>query len=239
MIFTREGFKELRFAYGITLAGIAVAGFLVAGSYWYWQAEKKNDFQSQRALQDLRTRLEKVKRERDDLRNSDATYKMLTARGTFIAEKRLDLVEALNALKKRHKLQFLEYEVAPQRVLRMATGETFPAIDVLGSRLKIRVRAMHDGDLLAFLDEFPRMQRGFFPVERCTVKRMVDLAAASQPVAPAARVDAEADTDAVAVQNVTIAPPSIEAECIADWVTLMDKSKPHPAKTDLSFTSRS
>ena len=106
MIFTREGFKELRFAYGITLAGIAVAGFLVAGSYWYWQAEKKNDFQSQRALQDLRTRLDKVKRERDDLRNSDATYKMLTARGTFIAEKRLDLVE------EKHFLPSMCWEVA-------------------------------------------------------------------------------------------------------------------------------
>ena len=239
MIFTREAFKELRFAYGMALAGIAVAGFLVAGSYWYWQAEKKNDFQSQRSLQDLRTRLDKVKRERDDLRNSDATYKMLTARGTFIAEKRLDLVEALNALKNRHKLQLLEYEVAPQRVLRMATGETFPAIDVLGSRLKIRVRAIHDGDLLAFLDEFPRMQRGYFPVERCTVRRLVDVARANLPVAPTAAVDAGADIDSVASPIVMNAPPSIEADCIADWVTLVDKSKPHPAKTDLSFNSRS
>ena len=44
MIFTREAFKELRFAYGMALAGIAVAGFLVAGSYWYWQVRRKMTF---------------------------------------------------------------------------------------------------------------------------------------------------------------------------------------------------
>ena len=234
MIFTREAFKELRFAYGMALAGIAVAGFLVAGSYWYWQAEKKNDFQSQRSLQDLRTRLDKVKRERDDLRNSDATYKMLTARGTFIAEKRLDLVEALNALKNRHKLISLEYELAPQRVLRMATGESFAAVDVLGSRLKIRFHALHDGDLLAFLDEFPRMQRGYFPLEKCTIKRLVDTGRTILPLTAADAV--EAGTIATIAAS---PPPALEAECVVDWVTLMDKSKPHPAKTDLSFASRS
>jgi len=40
---TREGFGALKFAYLTLVAGIGVAVFLVLGSYFYWQAEKRND----------------------------------------------------------------------------------------------------------------------------------------------------------------------------------------------------
>ena len=106
MIFSRAGFNALRFAYIVLLAGVAVGAFLVVGSYLYWQSEKKNDQQSQRALQDLRGRLSTATRDRDDLRGSEDTYKTLASRGLFLAEERLDLIEALAALKKSSSADF-------------------------------------------------------------------------------------------------------------------------------------
>ena len=201
MIFSREGFKLLRTASALALLSIGVAAFLIASSHYYRQAEMKNDKQSQRVLQDLRARLDTLRREREDLRNSADVYKSLAARGVFVPEQRLDLVEALAELKNRHKLVSLEYEVLPQRALRMASGITFPGVDVRGSRIKLKVRAHHDGDLVAFLDEFPRMQRGFFPIDRCAIKRATDSAAGAA---------------------------GLEAECYLDWVTLVDKRNPAP-----------
>ena len=226
MIFSREGFKALRAVFGLALASVGVAAFLIVGSYYYRQAETKSDQQSQRALQDMRKRLDTLRREREDLRNSADVYKTLAARGVFMPEQRLDLVEAFAELKNRHKLLSLEYEVSPQRPLRMASGIAFPGVEVMGSRIKLKVRAYHDGDLIAFLDEFPRMQRGFFPMDRCVIKRAADSAGQPGSIGPARG----AQTAGVgALQDNAPPPAGLEAECLLDWVTLVDKRNPAPA----------
>lgn len=222
MIITRAGFKALKFSYAVLIAGLGVAGFIVAGSYLYWQAEKKNDQQSQRALTDLRGRLTTAMRDREDLRGSEDTYKMLVNRGVFIAEERFDLIEALAALKARHQLITLTYDIAPQRPLRLATATVFTGVDIVATRIKMKIQALHDGDLVSFLDEFPRLQRGFFPLERCTIKRNVD---APSPVAAAG---APASDDASAIVPATAAVrspllPKLDAECSVEWVTLRSK----------------
>ena len=212
-------FKALRFASIVALAGLGVAVFLVSGSYLYWQSEKKSDAVSQRNLQELRNRLETVKRERDDLRGSEETYKSLIARGAFAPERRLDFVEAMTELKKRHGLIGLEYAIAPQRPIKLATGVAYGAVGIMGSRINMKIQAYHDGELLAFLDEFPRIQRGFFPIDRCAVTRIAGV---------------EQRTLAMAVgsaQPVSGARPlaitaTIEADCTLEWITLVDKSKP-------------
>ena len=218
MIFSREGAKALRFPFGIALLGVAVAGFLTAGSYYYWQAEKRNDQQSQQALRELRGRLDTIRREREDMRNSQDVYKTLAARGVFLPEQRLDLVEAFAELKNRHRLLSLEYEVSPQRALRMASGINFPGIEVMGSRIKLKVHVYHDGDLIAFLDEFPRMQRGFFPMDNCSIKRAAEIGAA--------RVVVVAGTSN-SLDNASVSA-GLEANCYLDWVTLVDKRHPAP-----------
>ncbi len=219
MIFSREGFRALRAVAGLALASIAVAAFLIAASYYYQQAETRNDKQSQGLSLDLRRRLDTLRREREDLRNSEGVYKTLMARGVFMPEQRLDLVEAFAEVRSRHKLDSLEYEVSPQRALRMASGVAFPGIEVMGSRIKLKVRAYHDGDLLAFLDEFPRMQRGFFPMDRCAIKR-----------APSGTSSGEIIGTAGGENGVAAAiKPGLEAECFLDWVTLVDRRNPVPA----------
>ena len=172
MIFTKEGFRALRIVYLATVSGIAASIFLVGSAYLYWQAEKRNNVQSVTAQQEARARLDAARRERDDLRDSEQTYKVITARGVFQPEQRLDLVEAFAALKTRHHLVALEYEVQPQRPLKLSGNTTLVAVDVFGSRIKFKARAFHDGDLVGFLDEFPRMQRGFFPLDRCALFRV-------------------------------------------------------------------
>ena len=211
-------FRALRFAGLVALAGLGVAIFLVSGSYLFWQSEKKSAAVSRQNLQELRNRLESLKRERADLEGSEETYKSLIARGAFAPERRLDLIETLAELKKRHKLLGLEYEVAPQRSLKFATGASYSAVGIMASRVHLKIQAYHDGDLVAFLDEFPRIQRGFFPIDKCSIKR-------------GAAAEQRAQTTATgAAQPASIAPSTaaaaIEADCTLEWITLVDKSKP-------------
>ncbi len=231
-ILSKDGFKSLRWVYGITLAGIGVAAFLTAGSYLYWESEKKNNVTATQNVRDLRARLEAAKRERDDLRDSEQTYKALTARGVFLPEDRLELIEAMSELKRRHRLIGLDYEMSAQRVLKLAGGIVYPAVDAMGSRIKMKIRAYHDGDLTSFLDDFPRMQRGFFPIDRCVIRRASDfdrLSAATTAV-PAARTAigkvARVEAPAAIAKKPDEKPPIsalIEAECSLEWITLLDK----------------
>ncbi len=217
-------FKALRFAGLVAFAGLAVAIFLVGGSYLFWQSETNSEVISQRNLQDLRSRLENAKRELADLQGSEETYKSLIARGAFAPERRMDFIEAMAELKKRHKILGLEYEVAPQRPLRVASGAGFAAVGIFASRIRMKVQAYHDGDLMAFLDEFPRIQRGFFPIDKCTITRM-------SGVAPGVTAPAAVGGPIVAPTRQPASTAAIEADCALEWITLVDKSKPASIQT--------
>ena len=229
MIFTRAGFKALKFSYAVLIAGLGVAVFITAGSYLYLQAEKKNDQQSQAALTDLRARLTTARRDREDLRGSEDTYKTLVNRGVFIAEERFDLIEALAALKARHQLITLTYDIAPQRPLRLATTTAYTGVDIVATRIKMKIEALHDADLISFLDEFPRLQRGFFPVDRCAIKRTAEapsaaVSAALSPGDEAAAISPAGIAAAAAVRSTLVA--KLEAECSVEWITLRSKGGP-------------
>ena len=248
-ILTREGFSNLKFTYIVFVVGLGAAVFLAGGSYLYWQAEKKNTVQSQRTLGDMQSRLANAQREKEDLRNSEDTYNALTARGVFIAEKRLDLLDAMEQLKIRHKLVTLEYEMSAQRPLKLASGAALTAVDALGSRIRIKATSLHDADLIAFLDEFPRIQRGLFPIDRCTIRRksLTDIGAVSP--APSGILgsalsaasglarrlgDVQSNITRAEVTDdepLEVVKANLEADCTLEWITLLDKRAPAPAKT--------
>ncbi len=237
MILSRVGFNALKFAYIVLLAGVGVGAFIVVGSYLYWQVEKKNDQQSQRALQDLRGRLNTATRDRDDLRGSEGTYKTLVSHGVFLDEERLDLIEALAALKNRHQLISLTYEVAPQRPLRLSAGTAYSGVNLVASRVKLKIRTLHDADLFDFLDEFPRLRRGFFPLDRCMIKR----GAAAQTIAAATLPAEDEDGRTSPTRSVTVPSTrstaigstvaALEAECSLEWITLQTKGGAKPSAT--------
>jgi len=233
VIFTRDGFRALRLVAIVALVGLGVAVALIVGSYIYWQYEKSNDLKSVSVEADAQRRVANARREQSDLRDSAQTYQNLTARGMFVAEQRLDLIEAMNALKDRHKLMDLQYELQAQRPLKMANGGNYPALDVLASRMKLKVRAYHDGDLVAFLNDFPRIQRGFFPLDRCVMTRTVDADRIETSAAQTnqnAGAPAQAARALQAIANAAAPSPdssnAITAECTLEWITLQDKRNP-------------
>jgi len=176
---------------------IAAGAAIIVASKWYAEAEKRQSADSGRRLQEARTRVEASRRERDNLVQSAEVFRTLVERGLLQGERRLDLVELVNSLRARHQLAALDYEIAPQRPLQLAGGRGFGSMDVLASRVKLRARALHEGDLLGFIEDLTQTPHGFYPVDRCTIRR----------------IDAPADS----IQ------PRIESECTLEWITLREK----------------
>lgn len=198
-VFSREGFGSLKASWVILVASIAVAAALAGASHWYVERHKRESAALAKRTQEGRTRVETARRERESLEQSADVFRTLVERGLLQSERRLDLVELVNGLRTRHQLFALDYEIGAQRPLPLAGGLAFTAVDVLASRVKLRARALHEGDLLDFIDALTQSRQGFYPVDRCVVRRI------------------EGRGDAGAVQ------PRVEAECTLEWITLKEK----------------
>ena len=199
-LFTVEGLRTLRTAWVLLALSLAGGTAIAWGSHWYLEKEKRDSASSERRLRDARARLDAVRRERDSLQESAEVFSTLVDRGLLQSERRLDLVELVNALRARYQLSGLDYEIAPQRPLALAGGRIFPSVDVLASRVKLRARALHDGDLVGFIDALSRTPQGFFPVDRCVIRRI----------------------EVAAVESLQ---PRVEADCTLEWVTLKEKRR--------------
>jgi len=202
-VLSREGFRELRGSWALLVLAVAAALALGFGSRWYLEHERLERRSATQRLEQARGRLENARRERDNLRESADIFRSLVERGLLQGERRLDMVELVNGLRARYQLFGLDYEIAPQRPLPLASGRAFPAVDVLASRVKLKMRALHEGDVLGFVEGLADSRQGFFPLDRCAMRRI-------EVMVP----------DAL--------QPRVEAECAFEWITLKEKNANPP-----------
>jgi len=198
VVFSPAGWRSLGGSWTFLGVALVAAVGMVAGSHWYLQRERHESSTYETRVREARARLEAARRERDSQRDSSEVFRTLVDRGLLQSEKRLDLVELMNGLRARHHLFALDYEIAPQRPLAMGSGRAFPSVDVLASRVKLHMRALHEGDVLDFMSGLTQSRQGFYPIDRCALRRL--------EVA-----------DANALQ------PRVEADCTLEWITLRDK----------------
>jgi hypothetical protein len=198
-LFTPEGRRVLMPSWIMLAVSILAGAGIVAGSHLYLEKEKRDSAGSARRVQEARARLDGARRERDSLRESSAVFRTLVDRGLLQSERRLDLVELVNQLRARHQLYTLDYDIAPQRTLTLSGGRVFNAVDVLASRVKLRLRALHEGDVFAFVSALSQTPQGFYPVDQCLLRRI------DNPL------------DGLL--------PHIEADCTLEWITLKEKRR--------------
>ena len=198
VLWSAEGRRKLRGPVAILVACIAISAVLVEGSYWFLQKERRDARGANARLQEARARVDKARRERESLDESMEVFRMLVARGLMQPEKRLELVELMNGLRARNGILALDYEIAPQRPLVVGGARQFPALDILSSRVSVKLRALHEGDVLAFIDELAASRQGFYPVDRCVMRRME-------------------------VANPDALQPRVEADCTLEWITMKEK----------------
>jgi hypothetical protein len=202
-VFSREGTRRLQGSWVMLALSIGCAVALGIGGKLYLEHEKRTRLGAAQKLEQARSRLETARRERDNLRESADIFRTLVERGILQGERRLDMVELINGLRTREQLFALDYEIAPQRALPLPGGRAYPAVEVLSSRVKLRMRALHEGDVLGFVEGLTTSRQGFFPLDRCTMRRM-------ESTAPDALM------------------PRVEAECSFEWITLKDKNAGRP-----------
>jgi hypothetical protein len=196
-LFAAEGRRKLRFAALILASCIAISAGVVAASEWFLQKERRDARASAARLAEARVRVERIRRERESLEQSSEVFQVLRER-LMQPESRLELVELMNGLRARHAILALDYEISPQRPLALSGAGSFGAVDIVASRVTVKLRAMHEGDALAFIDALGESRQGFYPVDRCIMRRLE-----------------VANPDAVQAR--------VEADCTLEWITMKEK----------------
>jgi hypothetical protein len=115
--------------------------------------------------------LNNARREEADLQTYRTPYESISQRGVFGKEQRLDWVEYMADLASRSRLLSLDYQIATQRPVTLATPLPVESIDLLSSPIQLKMSFLHEGDLVRTLDELHQSKTGFYRIDNCDVNR--------------------------------------------------------------------
>ncbi|MCR6665363.1 MAG: hypothetical protein NVV69_04955 [Methyloversatilis sp.] len=119
-------------------------------------------------------------------------FRHLVERGAVGTEQRLAWVELIRDARARHHLGAVDYEFSPQRPLDpLIAPADADQLEAAGSTLRIRTPLLHEGQLIALLDDLAFNASAVVRVRECSVTR--------------AAVASEAE--------------QLVADCLLDWIT--------------------
>lgn len=186
-------FSLIRLHVVALLLSVAVGAGAISASSWNWRQARKQLEISQERRNAARDRLSHAETEKQEIRQYQPQYAALLERGLVGRENRLDWVDALRQIQEQRKLMPISYELSPQQPVRIDAAIDLGDYRLVGSRMRLHMELLHDGDLFVLLDDL--RQRSFYSAQDCTVER----AASGQP-SPLA--------------------PTLVADCTLNWLTL-------------------
>lgn len=111
-------------------------------------------------------------------------FRHLVERGAVGTEQRLAWVELIRDARARHHLGAVDYEFSPQRPLDpLIAPPDADQLEAAGSTLRIRMPLLHEGQLIALLDDLAFNASAVVRVRECSVTRAAIASDAEQLVA--------------------------------------------------------
>lgn len=151
---------------------------------------------------DIEAKLRRARDEEAEIKQKIAKFAELQARGIIGPEQRLLWVERIRQLRDGLKLFDLQYEIAPQRALDVATAPgSSGSFDFLASTMRLEMQLLHEGDLLGFIDKLRASVPAFVRVRECRMVR----------------------TETV-TEDGAAARPELKADCLLDWITIDERA---------------
>lgn len=201
MKFAKTDFAYLKWSLVFVVTALILAGAIGSGSYLLLQSAQQQHriAGSQRA--ESQGKLARAAQEEQELREKTDLLLMLQNRGYVGTENRLDWIEQLARISRERKLYDFQYEFAPQRLIEpllIPAGAAAGTHRFLLSAQHFKTQLLHEGDLLAFLDDLRRHVKAYLIVRECHIERI--------PQNPAERG----------------VSPQLTADCQLDWITLQE-----------------
>lgn len=192
---------RLKWAIAFVIIMSACGGAAVWTSMEMQKAGERANKEANAARIDIRAKLSRARDEQAELRDKITRFQALKERGFIGPEQRLDWVEAIARIKLARRIYNLEYDFAPQRPADTAIlpgGPRAGSFDVMASHMRMQVQFLHEGELLALIEDIRNSVRALIQVRSCDIER-----------APAGTGDRNN-------------PAPLKAECSLEWITLKE-----------------
>lgn len=199
--FNKDDFRRISLSLAAAAVMVAAGGAIVFASMQLHQAEKKNKVAAQSRQMESKGKLSRARDEELEIKNKIARFNDLSGRGVIGEEQRLDWIEQVRRIKEARKLLDVNYEIAPQQTL--DTGilpGSSGSYTFFTSTMQLRMKLLHEDDLLNFLSDLRGTARAYLRVRRCDVERLPRSSADNRGI-----------------------PPQLGADCIIDWVTIRER----------------
>jgi len=203
MNFSKADLHQVRGALALLAASLVVGALAVYFSADYAQRSARAGATLADEVAQARTRLSQVEQERVDMQAYYQQYQSLLARHIIGDERRLDWIEAVEALRAQQNVFSVKYQLEP-RVVR----QTMEELDLGISPMKLDLGLLHEGQLLGFFDALRAKADGWYVLESCSLSRND-----GRNDGRNASADAELRWAA-----------NVQAQCALGWVTLKEKS---------------
>lgn len=171
-----------------------VAAALTIGTRQYRLALQREVASAQRNLNAANAQLTNARNQEVHFTRNTQMYQVLVKKGLFAGERRLEWIDAVSALRERHELFNIDYDISSQGALRTPDA---PA-GALASKVEMRIQALHEHDLINFLNDLKAQAPGVFVLDFCSIKHEVST---SEKLGP-----------------------NITAYCTLQWITVKEKN---------------
>lgn len=212
---------------------VVVVGMAIAIYAIHWldkDLNKKLQTQTNLKLQ-AQTRLKNSDQERSEIERHLPLLRELEQQGIFGEEKRLEWIEHLRATEKRWPGIKLQYAISAQNPLPdpppppgvaptapvastvpvlLPNGENAKKFGAFQTEMKLTLRVLHEGDVLAILDELKNANLGRFTLKQCNFKRPSNASGATT----------SNSNNAAAMSGALIIGTPIESDCVLTWFSM-------------------
>jgi len=199
--FSKDDFKRIALSLVGAIIMLAAGAAAVYVSMQLLQAERKNHAAAQAKRADIQSRLSRARDEEIEVKKKIARLNELAGRGVFGLEQRLDWIEAIRRIKNDRKLLDIQYEIAPQQPLDAAIlPGSSPSFDFHASSMQMKMKLLHEDDLLNFIGDLRAAAPAFLRVRRCDIERMPKSAGEFRGL-----------------------QPQLAADCTIEWITIRER----------------
>lgn len=199
-------FKRLTWPIALFSACLSIGAGALGGA-WYLQKKLETTHRTAQAARvEMQGKLNRAREEEQELRDKIGRYLALRSQGLIGAEKRLDWIEAIGRVKTLRRIIHLEYEFQPQRPVDAAilpSGASGGGFTAMSSQMHMKLRVLHEGDLLGFLDDLRAAVQATIQVRSCSIDR-IDPNGGEVPASQTNRAQ-------------------LLAECTLEWISLQEQ----------------
>lgn len=107
--------------------------------------------------------------DKQEIHDYQPKFVTLRERGFVGEERRLDWIEHIQQIRENRRLLPITYEISSQQVFQVDPDVSISDLELRGSKMKLQMELLHEGDLLNFLDDLKH--KGFYTVQECKIKR--------------------------------------------------------------------